>query len=220
MSTITPVDIADASALPVASDVRIPGAGARALLIVAGEVLVLGAFLLPMTGESPQGWQVFLALVGAGAALAAAFIRGALVVAAMAAVFTAALSLIDTEPTLLGTSIAGVAAFAAFETLSLARMWTSVGVLDVRAERIHLRAIATRTMIGAVAAAVCTVLGLVHLPSPGLIAAIGVLAASVVIVGSALRAVGAEPPPPPPQPSPAPPAPRYHGPSGPFPPRR
>lgn len=203
-------------------DVDAIGPGARALLIVAGVILAFGAFLLPMTGESPQGWQTFLAVVGVGSAVVAAFTRGALIVTAAAAVATAGLSLVDTEPTLIGTSIAGIAAFAACETVSLARMWSSVGIVDRAAERIHLRAIAVRTIIGVGAAAVCTVIGLIRLPSPGLIAALGVLAASAVIIGSALRAVGADAPPPPPRPTPTPaPPPRAPGlGTGPFPPRR
>lgn len=202
------------------------GTGARSLLIVAGAVLAFGAFLLPMTGESPQGWQTFLAIVGVASAVTAAFVRGALIVTALAAVTTAGLSLIDTEPTLIGTSLAGIAAFTSCETISLARMWSSVGVVDRTAERIHLRAIAMRTMFGAGAAAVCTVIGLIRLPSPGLIAALGVLAASAVIIGSALRAVGADPPPPPSRPTTLPPPPpRAPGViggrgTGPFPPRR
>lgn len=188
------------------------GPGARSVLIVAGTLLALVAFWLPITDEAPGGWQVFLGIVGLASAVASAFVRGALVVMMIAAVTTTGLSLIDTESTLIGTSLAGVVAFAACETLSVARTWASVGVLDRSAERIHLRAIIVRAGIGLLAAAACVIIGLVHLPSPGLIAALGVLAASVVIVGSALRAVGADPPPPLPAPSPRPgPPPRAPG---------
>lgn len=226
VNTMTTIVDDGTSGIPIEYEVRPPGSVARAMLVLAGVVLALGAFWLPMTDESPQGWQVLLAIVGVLAAVVAAFRRGALIVAAIAVVVTASLSLVDTEPTLVGTSLAGVAAFAAFETLSLARVWGSVGVLDLRAERVHMRAIAVRAAIGAAAAAVCTIVGLVELPSPGLIAAAGVLAASVVIVVSAFRAVGADPPPqrPAASPTPAPPprAPGVGSPGGaaPFPPRR
>lgn len=184
-----------------------PGAGLTAALVTAAGVLACAAFALPLTGESPYRWQVALAVIGVVNVVLVPWARHALVIAAVAAVVSAGLSLVDTEATLVGTAAAGVAAFASFEAASLARMWRSVGVLDRAAEGVHLRAVAVRTGIGAAVAATCTVLGLLDLPASGVAAAAGVVAAVVVIIGAALRATGAEAPADPDAPSVAPPPP-------------
>ena len=148
-------------------------------------LLALALAMLPTDDSTP--WQVLLTIVTLVFLGTCPWFPPGLAVAAAAATVVAALALVDTDFPAVSLIATGVLALGAFDLMALMRMWQSVGRVDLDAERGHLVAIAHRCGLGGIVAAGAMAIGAIELPSPGIVAALGVVAAGVVIVLSASR---------------------------------
>jgi hypothetical protein len=155
-------------------------AAQRAGLIAGGVACGTTAALLPMIRPSDaRPAQLLLACAAMITFLFVPFTRSGLPAALLMVAGSAALGLTGGDATAVALAGSGVLGLAAAELLSLAAVWRSAVPTTMADERPHLRGIAHKAVVGAVAAGGILLVSIVRLPSPTVALVVGLGAAAV-----------------------------------------